>query len=95
MRVYLGNAFDVVGERTQTNYKQTSTRSHEESYAIEIRNHKDKSINVTIIEHLQGDWRINEKSHDFTKKDARTAEFNVNVPANGSVKVTYTARMNF
>lgn len=95
VRVYLGNAFDVVGERTQTNYKQTSTRSHEESYAIEIRNHKDESINVTIIEHLQGDWRINEKSHDFVKKDARTAEFNVNVPANGSVKVTYTARMNF
>jgi hypothetical protein len=95
VRLFLGNAFDVVGERTQTNYKELSSRSHEESFAIEIRNHKDETQSVTIIEHLGGDWKITDKSQDFVKKDAHTAEFPVMVPANGSVKVTYTARITY
>jgi hypothetical protein len=95
VRLFLGNAFDVVGERTQTAYKELSSKSHEESYAIEIRNHKDETINVTIVEHLNGDWKITDKSQEFVKKDARTAEFAVTVPANGSAKVTYTARITY
>ena len=95
VRLFLGNAFDIVGERIQTNYKEVSTRTHEESYSIEIRNHKDTAQQVTIIEHLSGDWKITDKSTDFVKKDSRTAEFAVAVPANGSVKVTYTARITY
>jgi len=95
VRLFLGNAFDVVGERIQTNYKEISTRTHEESYSIEIRNHKDTPQQVTIIEHLNGDWKITDKSTDFVKKDSRTAEFTVSAPANGSVKVTYTVRVTY
>jgi hypothetical protein len=95
VRLFLGNAFDIVGERVQSNYKELSSRSHEESYSIEIRNHKDAAQQVTIIEHLNGDWKITDKSTDFVKKDSRTAEFPVTVPANGSVKVTYTVRITY
>ena len=95
VRLFLGNAFDIVGERIQTNYKELSSRSHEESYSVEIRNHKDASQQVTIIEHIGGDWKITDKSQDFVKKDSRTAEFPVTVPANGSVKVTYTVRITY
>jgi len=95
VRLFLGNAFDIVGERIQTSYKEVSTRTHEESYSIEIRNHKDAPQPVTIIEHLNGDWKITDKSADFVKKDSRTAEFPVTAPANGSVKVTYTVRITY
>ena len=95
VRLFLGNAFDIVGERIQTNYKGISNRSHEESYSIEVRNHKDAPQQVTIIEHIYGDWKITENSTDFVKKDSRTAEFPVTVPANGSMKVTYTVRITF
>jgi hypothetical protein len=95
VRLFLGNAFDIVGERIQTNYKELSSRSHEESYSVEIRNHKDAAQEVTIIEHIYGDWKITDKSNEFVKKDSHTAEFPVTVPANGSVKVTYTVRITY
>jgi len=93
--LFLGDAFDVVAERKQTAEKQLSSRTREQSYSIEVRNHKDIAVQVQVVEHLYGDWTITERSHDFAKKDARTAEFPVNVPANGSVTVTYTVRTKY
>jgi hypothetical protein len=95
VRLFLGNAFDVVGKRTMTDIKQLSSRSRRESDAIEIRNHKDEAIEVNVIEHLQGDWKITDHSHDFVKKNATTVEFPVKVPPNGSVSVVYTAEVKY
>ncbi len=92
LRLYLGNAFDVVGERKRTDYRKISSRSQEETVEIEIRNHKDESVDVTIIEHLHADWKILEESHEHRKEDAHTIEFPVSVEANGSVTVTYRVR---
>jgi hypothetical protein len=49
-------------------------------------------VTVTIVEHLSGDWRIIQSSHKHVKKDASTVEIPVEVPKDGEVKVTYTAR---
>jgi len=95
LRLFLGDAFDVVAERKQTAEKQLSSRTREQSYSVELRNHKDTGVQVQVVEHLYGDWTITERSHDFAKKDARTAEFSVNVPASGSVTVTYTVRTKY
>jgi hypothetical protein len=95
VRLYLGNAFDLVGERKRTNYEELGERSREESFEIELRNHKDEAVVVTVVEHLYGEWRITASSHDYKKKDAETVEFQVPVPANQNVKVTYTARMKW
>ena len=92
VRLYLGNAFDVVGERKRTDYREVSTRTHQESFEIEIRNHKDETIEITVVEHLFGDWTIPEKSQEYVKKDSHTVEFPLTVAANGSAKVTYTVR---
>jgi hypothetical protein len=92
VRLYLGNAFDVVGERKRTDYQEVSTRTHQESFEIEIRNHKDASIEITVVEHLWGDWTITEKSQEYVKKDSHTVEFPLTVAANGNAKVIYTVR---
>jgi hypothetical protein len=92
VRVYLGNAFDVVGERTQTDFQRISNRTTEQSVKIELRNHKQEAIRVTVVEHVSGDWTITQKSQDFEKKDARTIEFTVPVAAGGTATVTYTVR---
>ena len=67
----------------------------DESFKIEIRNHKKERIEVSIIEHLGGDWDVTEKSNDFKKVNAHTVEFPVTVPADGSVSVTYTVRFRY
>ncbi len=90
VRVYLGDAFDVVADRKQTSQVQVSDRVQRSSYSIEFRNHKETAITVTAIEHSYGDWKVTTSSQPFEKKDSHTFEFAVKVPANGSATVTYT-----
>jgi hypothetical protein len=92
IRLYLGNAFDVVGEHERTNFRRISAREVEESFKITIRNHKDTAISVLGVDHLFGDWIITQSSSKPNKKDASTVEFPVSVPKNGEVVVTYTVR---
>jgi hypothetical protein len=95
IRLYIGDAFDIVGERIQTDFKVEYDEDWmEESYQITLRNHKDEDVEVRVVEHLfrWSEWQILEASHDFDKLDAQTIEFRVPVEANGETVVTYTAR---
>jgi len=95
IRLFLGDAFDVVGERKKTNYREDhSAQWAEESFEISLRNHKDTDIEVNVIEHLwrYTNWKIIAKSHEFIKKDAQTIEFKVPVAKNSETKVTYTVK---
>jgi hypothetical protein len=95
VRVFLGNAFDVVGERRQTELKKITDRSREETYEIKLRNHKENAIEVLAIEHLWGDWKITQSTHEYRKKDARTVEFPLPVPKDGETILTYTVRFRW
>ncbi len=95
VRLRLGNAFDIVGERTQTDYQVIADNVFESAYEIKIRNHKEVPVTVDIVEPMPGDWDIREKSQDFVKKDARTAVFTVDVPKDGEAVVTYRVVMSF
>lgn len=92
VRLRVGDAFDVVGEHKRTNFRRIADKEVEESFEITVKNHKSEEITVSIIEHFWADWRITQRSHDFIKRDARTVEFPVKVPKDGSVTVTYTVR---
>ena len=93
LSLYVGNAFDITGERTQTNYKKES-KSVEESFKIILRNGKDTDVEVNIVEHMRGwhNWKIEQSSGKYVKKDSVTAEFPVTVPANGEKEMTYTVK---
>jgi hypothetical protein len=95
VRLYIGDAFDVVGERKRTDYKQISDRVIEETYEITVRNRKETDADVWIVEHFWGEWQILNNSHPYNKLDARTIEFPAKVERNGAVKVTYTVRMRW
>ena len=95
MRLYLGNAFDLVGERVQTGFKQVAEKVVEESYEITIRNQKpEEAVQVRVVEHLyrSGDWEITAESAPHTKLDSQSVEWKLDVPAGGESKLTYTVR---
>jgi hypothetical protein len=94
LRIYLGNAFDIVGERARTEVKETTERTREESYRIKIRNHKNENVTVTVIENLSGwhEWKIVKSDQKYTKTEAGKAEFNIAVPPDGEKTVNYTVR---
>ncbi len=95
VRVYTGNAFDLVGERKRTDYRiSTSDDWLDESFEIKVRNRKEKdSVEIRIVEHLYRwiNWEIVEKSDDFVKTDSRTIEFRVNLEPGQEKVVTYKA----
>lgn len=94
VRIYLGDAFDIVGERIQTEVKEVSKNSRELSYRIVLRNHKKEAVTVTAVETMpyRRDWKITNSSHNYTKKDATKVEFVVKIPANGEQVIAYTVR---
>jgi len=89
----IGNAFDIVGERKQTDYRiETGRKWISESFEIKVRNHKEEAVTVRIKEPLYrwATWRITQKSRDFEKLDSRNVAFDVDVKADGEAVVTYT-----
>lgn len=89
----MGNAFDVVGERVQTDYKIIASNVHESGYKITLRNHKETDIVVDVVEPMVADWKILESSIPHEKRDAQTAVFRVPVKADGEVVLTYRAQV--
>ena len=90
VNLYLGDAFDIVGERTRTLNENVRKGVYRSSYEIELRNHKDVAAEVTVHEYVGSSWAVIQQSDPFEKKSSSTIEFNVSVPANGTKTVTYT-----
>jgi hypothetical protein len=92
VRLVVGSAFDIKAKRTMTESKRLADRVREESYRIELRNHKKEAVTVTVSEHFWGDWNILEASHPYMKKDAYTVEFEVPVEAGKETVIEYRVR---
>jgi len=95
VRVKLGSAFDVVGERKQVSFSSDSrARWMEEEIEVELRNHKDEDVEVQVREFLfrWSNWQILSSSQAYTKEDARTILFPVKVPKNSNRTVRYKVR---
>ena len=98
VRIYTGDAFDLVGERKRTDYQLTNRQDQaEEAFEIKVRNRKSEPVEVRVTERLYRwvNWQIIAKSHDFEKTDAQNIEFRVNVPADGETVVTYRVRYDW
>jgi hypothetical protein len=94
VQLYVGDAFDIVGERVQTDYKLIGSSAAEETYEVTLRNHKADDVEVRVVERLYrwSDWEIVEESAEHTDVDSQTVEYRVSVPADGETTVTYTVR---
>lgn len=95
LSVRLGSAFDIVGERKQTDFTVDDDKHIvTESFKITLRNHKKDAVKVVVKENLYrwSQWEITERSDKYDKTDSRTIEFAVQVPAEGEKTVTYTVK---
>ncbi len=98
IQMFLGNAFDLVGERVQTNYNMIASNVIEESYEITLRNQKEnESVEIRVPERLfrWTNWQIIQSSIPFIQINSNTVEFRVTVPAGGEVKLSYTVRYTY
>ena len=95
VRVKLGEAFDVVGDRKQMSWKGFGSCTSESEWEVSLRNHKDTAVVVEDVEPIGGDWEVLSESQPHQKKDAFTFTFDVQIPAKGETKVKYRVRVRW
>ena len=86
----IGRSFDIVGSRKRTNFRRLGPTTVQESFEINVRNRKDEPDTVHVYERHYGDWHVDKKSMDYTKLDAWTMDFLLDLKAGESRTITYT-----
>jgi hypothetical protein len=94
-KIKIGEAFDVVGERIQTDYKRLGSNLFEVAFEVSLRNHKKEDIKVLVEEPIPGDWEMLSNSHPFEKLQAHLIRFDVPVAKDKEVKVKYRIRFKY
>lgn len=93
--VKIGNAFDVVSERKQTDFKKIADRVWEMEFEIKLRNHKDTPVTIQVNEPIGGDWEILSSTYEAKKTAAFAAQFNVPVRPNAESVLRYRIRVKW
>ena len=91
----IGNAFDVICERKQTDFQKIAGNTYEVEYAVTVRNHKATPVSVEVHEPIGGTWRMLQSSHTWEKTSAWAARFAVPVAADGAATLTYRVRVTY
>jgi len=92
LNLHTGNAFDIVCERKQVDFKRLSNSLYEMEFEITLRNHKDSAVTIEANEPIGGDWDMLTASHKWTKTDASAARFEVPVAKDGTAVLRYRIR---
>jgi len=98
LKLDMGNAFDLVGERKRTDFQvDTTAKRMTETFEIKLRNRKETPIEIRVIEPLYrgANWKIMEKSLEFAKVDSSTIEFRAPVPADAETILTYKVQYSW
>lgn len=98
IRLYTGNAFDLVGKRVQKDFR-VIVPGHvvEETFEITIKNHKNLPVVVAVYEHpwRWQEWKIVRSSQKWEKVDQSTIRFYLQVPSDAEEAVLYTVRYSW
>jgi len=92
INIHIGNAFDVVAEHKQTDFKRIDTHVWEMEFEITLRNHKDGPVTVQVNEPIGGDWEMLSSTYKYTKTAAFAAQFIVPVAKDGTSVLRYRIR---
>jgi hypothetical protein len=95
INIHIGNAFDVVAEHKQTDYKRIDKNTWEMEFEVTLRNHKDSAITVQVNEPIGGSWEMLSSSYKYKKTAAFAAQFNVPVVKDGTSVLTYRIRASW
>jgi hypothetical protein len=100
VRLKLGDAFDVTADKKQTDFKRRDSYGpwsyvFESAYEIVLRNAKKEPVTVVVREPVPGDWTTLEESLKHAKVASGTAEWRVQVPAEGSKTLRYRVLVRY
>jgi hypothetical protein len=95
LHIYTGDAFDVVCERKQTDFKKIASNVVETEYQITLRNHKDSAVTVEVREPIGGDWEVLKSNYKGDKLDSSTLAFSIPVDKDGTATLDYRVQVKW
>jgi len=91
MQLYIGDSRDIVVTQRKMRDAQINLRKNnsdrvvlydtDEIITAKIENFKDSPAVLTMIQHIPGQWEMEECNLKYTKKDASTLKFEIELPA--------------
>jgi len=91
MELYIGDSRDIVVTQRKMRDAQINLRKNDSDRVVlydtdeiitaKIENFKDSPAMLTMIQHIEGQWDMEEGNLKYTKKDAGTLEFEIELPA--------------
>ena len=95
LKLKIGNAFDVICERNQTDFRKISSNTYEVEYEVTLRNHKAVPVTVEVNEPIGGTWTMLRSSHQWTKTAAWASQFTVPVAVDATAVLKYRVRVTY
>jgi len=100
VKLKLGESFDVTARRKQSSFKKLSGTSafnyaFEVGFEMELKNARAEPVTVKVLDELPGEWTMLRTSQPHTRESASLASWQVQVPAEGSVNLTWLAQVRF
>ncbi len=100
IRLKLGDAFDVTADRKQTDFKKISGGSRynyafESAFEINLKNGKDETVIVKVVEPVPGDWKVIDESASHKKETSGTAVWEVEVEPKSISVLTYRVQVKY
>lgn len=91
MELYIGDSRDIVVTQRKMRDVQINLRKNDsdrvvlydtdEIISAKIENFKDSPATLTMIQHIEGQWDMEKCNLPYTRKDASTLEFEIELPA--------------
>jgi hypothetical protein len=95
IKVRVGQAFDVVADRRQVEYRVLADGLVETSWEIKLRNRRSERVTVEVREPTSGDWEVLSSSVEAIKESQREVRFDVDCPPDVEVTLTYRLRVRY
>lgn len=95
VRMRLGSAFDLLGERVRTEFNvDQARRTMDEAFEVRLKNRTHLPVEIRVVEHLSrhSAWTLTRKTAEFRKRDSHTIEFDVPLAADSEITLTYGVR---
>ena len=102
LKLYIGQSREVKVVQRKTKDERTNLKRNnanqvilsdtDEIYKIEVENFKKTAVNLVIVEHIPGYWKMVESTVKYERKDAFTVEIPLTLGAEttGAKKTTIT-----
>jgi hypothetical protein len=96
--VYIGDSRDIVVTQRKMRDERINIRRNKKNRVVlydtdelikaTIENFKDRPAKLTMIQHIPGQWDMEESTLQYKRKDASTLEFEIALPGHGKTELS-------